>query len=183
MTAITNIILEKKPYDPLKQPSNYVELTTARVIKTENQQNIFDRHKLLKYWAQSYLIGAPTTIIAFRDDQIQVVDVEEINILKAPEKLRGRAPGFTWDPAVCLNFADELLTWIISNISKDDAMITYSIKFDYPYRNVIIDCTGHSDIFLTQRFIDGTVQNAIGPRVQTTDTGDELNLALTNMHL
>lgn len=152
--------LDKKPSDPLKQPSNYIELKTSRVIETERQQYSFDRYKLLKFWAQSFLVGVPRIICGFRDDEGQVIDIQTIKTLEIPRQIREKRN--TWNPSVCLNFANELLDWIVSSITKDDATVTYSIRFEYPYQEINIECTGHSHVFLTQRFIDGTIQNEIG---------------------
>jgi RAT1-interacting protein len=59
-----------------------------------------------------------------------------------------------------------VLDWIKSSIVNDDATITYSIKFDYPFEEITIECTGHANVFMTQRYLDGTVQHEIGgPRV------------------
>ncbi|CAO3635367.1 unnamed protein product [Mucor fragilis] len=160
MGAEVDCCRDVKPKDPLKQPSNYIELKTSRVIESERNQYSFDRYKLLKFWAQSFLVGVPRVICGFRDDQGIVLDVVQFKTLEIPRQVREKRN--TWNPSVCLNFANQVLDWIRSVITQDDPTVTYAIRFDYPFQEITIECTGHSHVFLTQRFLDGTVQHDIG---------------------
>jgi RAT1-interacting protein len=47
---------------------SYAELKTNRVIKSERQHTNFVKFKLLKTWAQSFLVGIRTVIFGYRDD-------------------------------------------------------------------------------------------------------------------
>ena len=61
-----------------------------------------------------------------------------------------------------MNFANQVLDWIRSIINQDDPTVTYAIRFDYPFQEITVECIGHSHVFLTQRFLDGTTQHDIG---------------------
>lgn len=55
-------------------------------------------------------------------------------------------------------------------ITQDDATVTYSIRFKYPFREITIECTGHSHVFLTQRYLNGETQHEIGgPRADSSE--------------
>ena len=50
----------------------------------------FARHKLLKFWAQSFLVGTPTIICGFRDDDGYVKSVQTFKTLDIPRMVRGK---------------------------------------------------------------------------------------------
>eukprot|EP00833_Pecoramyces_ruminatium_P012118 jgi/Orpsp1_1/1186150/evm.model.c7180000097245.1 len=49
----------------------YVELKSTKVLNNSKDEMSFERYKLLKFWAQSYLVGIPKIIIAFRDNDLK----------------------------------------------------------------------------------------------------------------
>ncbi|KAI8050035.1 RAI1 like PD-XK nuclease-domain-containing protein [Thamnidium elegans] len=160
MGAEVDCCRDVKPNDPLIQPSNYIELKTSRVIESDRNQYSFERYKLLKFWAQSFLVGVPRVMCGFRDDDGQIVNVVQYKTLEIPRQVRDKPN--TWNPSVCLNFANEFLDWLKKEIVIDDATITYSIQFKYPFQEITIECTGHSNVFLTQRYLEGQTQHEIG---------------------
>ncbi|KAI8968584.1 RAI1 like PD-XK nuclease-domain-containing protein [Mycotypha africana] len=162
MGAEVDCCRDTKPNDPVRQPSNYIELKTSRVIETERQQLSFDRYKLLKFWAQSFLVGVPRVICGFRDDEGIVKSITEFKTMEIPRQVRRHENQTTWNPSVCLNFANQLLQWIRTNITVNSATTTYAIDFKYPFREIRLYCTDDSNVFLTQRFIRGRVQHEIG---------------------
>ncbi|KAG1169830.1 hypothetical protein G6F70_008113 [Rhizopus microsporus] len=149
-----------KPKDPTAQLSNYIELKTSRIIETSRHDYSFQRYKLLKFWAQSFLVGVPRIICGFRNDDGLLMEVKQYKTLEIPRQVRNTKN--TWNPAVCLNFANRLLDWIRHNITKDDPTTTYRIEFKSPFEEINIECTGHANVFLTQRFIEGKTLNEIG---------------------
>ncbi|KAI9279752.1 RAI1 like PD-XK nuclease-domain-containing protein [Sporodiniella umbellata] len=160
MGAEVDCCRDKKPEDPYRQMSNYVELKTSRILQNQRNEYSFKRYKLLKFWAQSFLVGIPRVICGFRDDEGQIMEVKEIKTLEIPRQVRDKPE--MWDPAVCLNFANQLLDWIQKTITTDDATTTFSIEFKPHLERIDVSCTGHEDVFLTQRFLDGTTQQEIG---------------------
>lgn len=64
--------------------------------------------KLLKFWAQSFLLGVPKIIVGFRDQHGIVHRLEELETASIPGKVKkvGRA---SWDGNICINFAAAFL--------------------------------------------------------------------------
>lgn len=44
----------------------------------------------------------------------------------------------------------------------DDAATTFAIEFKPHLQEIHIRCSGHTNVFLTQRFLDGKTQHEIG---------------------
>ncbi|KAI9499528.1 RAI1 like PD-XK nuclease-domain-containing protein [Zychaea mexicana] len=147
----------KEERNPLKQ---YIELKTSRRIDVERQQISFEKYKLLKFWAQSFLVGVPRVVCGFRDDNGVISHLETLKTLEIPRKVRGK-PNM-WDPSVCMNFTDQFLNWLKSVVTVDDPSVTYSVAWKEPWREIFIECNGKKDAFLTQRYLDGTMSNDIG---------------------
>ncbi|KAI8342809.1 RAI1 like PD-XK nuclease-domain-containing protein [Chlamydoabsidia padenii] len=143
--------------DPLQ---HYIELKTSRLVENDRVRRSYERFKLLKFWAQSFLIGVPRVIVGFRDDDGHIKQVDELRTLDIPRQVRGN-PG-AWDPSVCLCFADKVLDWIADHVVANDPTITYSIKWQAPWRDLTLEYTGHDNVFLTKRFLDGQVSHDIG---------------------
>lgn len=60
--------------------------------------------KLLKFWAQSFLLGVPKIIVGFRDQTGIVHRLEELDTASIPGKVKKVGRG-TWDGNICINFA------------------------------------------------------------------------------
>ena len=85
----------------------WVELKTSAEIKNDRDLVKYER-KLLKFWAQSFLLGVPKIIVGFRDQNGIVHRMEEVETYTIPSKVKklGRA---TWDGNICINFAAAFL--------------------------------------------------------------------------
>ncbi|KAI1309331.1 Dom-3 Z [Mortierella claussenii] len=146
--------------------SNYIELKTSRVISSAREQNNFEsvsdhiiiiyifgkRHKLLKFWAQSFLPGIPTIIVGFRDDDGNVLTVETFKTMEIPRLVRGKEGA--WDTTVCINFLDGVLNFLRKIVVIDDPETTYTIKWAPPFKAIEVECAGKQNAFLTERFLD-----------------------------
>lgn len=64
--------------------------------------------KLLKFWAQSFLLGVPKIVVGFRDERGIVHRLEEIETASIPGKVKRIGKG-TWDGNICINFAAQFL--------------------------------------------------------------------------
>ncbi|KAG0298529.1 Dom-3 Z [Linnemannia gamsii] len=137
------------PHNPL---SNYIELKTSRVISSAREQNSFERHKLLKFWAQSFLPGIPTIIVGFRDDDGNVVTVETFKTMEIPRLVRGKEG--TWDTTICINFLDAVLNFLRKQITVDDPEVSYTIRWAPPYKAIEVEYMGKGTSFLTERFLN-----------------------------
>eukprot|EP00833_Pecoramyces_ruminatium_P009732 jgi/Orpsp1_1/1183764/evm.model.c7180000086646.1 len=120
----------------------YVELKSTKVLNNSKDEMSFERYKLLKFWAQSYLVGIPKIIIAFRDNDLKVQKVTSMKTLNIPhvvnqhqkernQNLRmeqihdiskdsNKGHHFikkkyfneSWNANVCLAFAEQFLNWL-----------------------------------------------------------------------
>ncbi|KAF9312464.1 Dom-3 Z, partial [Podila minutissima] len=90
MGAEVDCTSEPKKPPPNNPLSNYIELKTSRVISNPREQSNFEKHKLLKFWAQSFLPGIPTIIVGFRDDDGNVVHVQTFKTMEIPRLVRGK---------------------------------------------------------------------------------------------
>ncbi|KAF9378398.1 Dom-3 Z [Podila verticillata] len=137
------------PHNPL---SSYIELKTSRVISNPREQSNFEKHKLLKFWAQSFLPGIPTIIVGFRDDDGNVVHVQTFKTMEIPRLVRGKEG--SWDTTICINFLDGVLSFLKRLVVKDDPSLTYTIRWAYPFQAIEVKFAGPKSSFLTTRFLD-----------------------------
>ncbi|CAE6448598.1 unnamed protein product [Rhizoctonia solani] len=98
------------------QPNTYVELKTSMIIRNAQDEERFER-KLLKFWAQSFLLGIPEIVVGFRTHQGRISTLQTFETLALPRMVRGK-PG-AWDPKPCLVFAEKLLRFIRSTLTED----------------------------------------------------------------
>lgn len=72
----------------------------------------FER-KLLKFWAQSFLLGVPKIVVGFRDQHGILRRIEELETAAIPGQVKKHGKG-VWDGNVCINFAAAFLgcMWI-----------------------------------------------------------------------
>eukprot|EP00118_Oscarella_pearsei_P004300 m.18146 g.18146 ORF g.18146 m.18146 type:complete len:395 (+) comp27606_c0_seq2:157-1341(+) len=116
--------------------SDYIELKTSRHIDRDRQNHSFLKFKIIRWWAQSFLIGVPKIICGWRDDDGFVKRLETFKTLELPRLVRDRES--MWDPSVCLNFCHQLLVWIQSVITEDNPKIAYLIEWKSPFREVTV---------------------------------------------
>ncbi|KAJ2959772.1 hypothetical protein NQZ79_g4790 [Umbelopsis isabellina] len=143
---------------------NYIELKTSKLIQSDRDKFIFERHKLIKFWAQSFLIGTPSVICGFRDNDGFVRKIQKLKTLEMPRMVRGQKG--MWDARVCLNFAEQFLTWLQSIVTVNDPEHTYTVTFAHPFQEIKVVSSGKKNVFLTKRYLEGFTSDKIGgPRV------------------
>ncbi|KAG8953127.1 decapping endonuclease targeting mRNA [Tulasnella sp. 424] len=91
------------------QPDTFVELKTSQVIRNQRDDQRF-RSKMLKYWAQSYLLGIPEVVVGFRTPEGRIANVQSFQTLDFPKIAKERGD---WDGGVCLEFGFQVLTHIL----------------------------------------------------------------------
>lgn len=99
-------VLDYKPEDK-SQPINWVELKTSAIVRNDRDQVKLER-KLLKFWAQSFLLGVPKIVVGYRSQQGVLERLEELDTQTIPEKVRNNGKGL-WDGQICINFAASFL--------------------------------------------------------------------------
>lgn len=79
------------PQAPCTQPpSCYVELKTSKEMHSPGQWRSFYRHKLLKWWAQSFLPGVPHVVAGFRNPEGFVCSLKTFPTMEMFENVRVR---------------------------------------------------------------------------------------------
>ena len=99
-------VWDKKPDDP-SLPINWVELKTSAEILNERDQIKFER-KLLKFWAQSFLLGVSRIVVGFRDQQGVLRRLEQLDTQRIPEIVQSHGRDL-WHGQTCINFAASFL--------------------------------------------------------------------------
>ncbi|XP_061605968.1 decapping and exoribonuclease protein-like [Phyllopteryx taeniolatus] len=124
-------------------PACYLELKTTGEIHTSQQRSKFHRFKLLKWWAQSFLLGVPRVVAGFKNDDGVVVSVRTYRTAEIPQLVEGEHLG--WTPAVCMNFCNEFLSYVKRVVTEDNPHVvylfsrkarcdlTYTVHKDSPY--------------------------------------------------
>ncbi|BEJ00674.1 hypothetical protein CcaverHIS631_0505310 [Cutaneotrichosporon cavernicola] len=98
-----------------------VELKTNKVINSERADKIFLK-KLLKHWAQSFLLGVPTVDVGFRTDAGILESRHEFETATLPA-LAARG-GANWTPAPCLHFLSAVLSMLVREVLPTDPVVT-----------------------------------------------------------
>ena len=96
--------------------SNFIEIKTTRMINSDRDYDNWSR-KLVKWWAQSYMIGLSKLVCGYRDDNLVVRKLEKMNIHDFPS-MGSRF----WSHAVCLNWLNEFLTFM-KTCAKEEGCI------------------------------------------------------------
>jgi RAT1-interacting protein len=78
----------------------------------------FER-KLLKFWAQSFLLGVPKIIVGFRSKAGILRGCQTFNTHELPGMVRRGT--HCWDGNVCINFATAFLAWL-KEVMKEEGV-------------------------------------------------------------
>jgi RAT1-interacting protein len=113
-TNLDLVVWDCKP-DKADDPINWVELKTTAEICNDRDLAKYEQ-KLLKFWAQSFLLGVPKIIVGFRDRDGQLRHLEELETHSIPGKVSKSGRG-SWDGNICINFAAAFLDCTIYNIN------------------------------------------------------------------
>ena len=93
--------------DKTDDPINWVELKTSLEIYNDKDLLKYER-KLLKFWAQSFLLGVPKIIVGFRNEHGILQRLEELVTRDIPGQVIRQGKG-TWDGNICINFTSRFL--------------------------------------------------------------------------
>jgi len=108
--------------DRLK-PEKFVEMKTSRIVENERQDRTFRRFKILKWWAQSFLVGTQEVLCGWRDDNGMVWNLESFKVRELPKL------GVEWKPNVCFNFLAVLLARLVHCVDEGLDSVA-EVKFD-----------------------------------------------------
>ncbi|XP_029441741.1 decapping and exoribonuclease protein [Rhinatrema bivittatum] len=115
-------------YQSQKAPDCYVELKTSKEMHSANQQRSFNRYKLIKWWAQSFLPGVPRIVAGFRDEEGVVASLKTFETMKISHLIRG--DWNSWKPAVCMNFCSAFLSFVKKAATQDDPQVVYLFSWE-----------------------------------------------------
>ncbi|TXT13195.1 hypothetical protein VHUM_01596 [Vanrija humicola] len=101
-----------------------VELKTNKVIESERHDAVFHK-KLLKHWAQSFLLGVETVEVGFRTDSGILASRHTFDTATIPA-LVAQAHGNTWSPVPCLHFLHAVLAMLVRHVLPSDPVERYN---------------------------------------------------------
>jgi len=106
-------LLAPKPANP-DEPIQWVELKTSEELPPPSHQQHRDvlkfERKLLKFWAQSFLLGVPKITVGFRSKAGILKGLQTFNTHEIPGMVRRGTN--CWDGNICINFAAAFLEWL-----------------------------------------------------------------------
>ncbi|KAI2044845.1 decapping endonuclease targeting mRNA [Ophidiomyces ophidiicola] len=104
--SFPDVVWDCKP-ERKEDPINWVELKTTAEIRSDRDILKYER-KLLKFWAQSFLLGVPKIIVGFRDEHGILRRLEEMTTHEIPGSVKRHGRN-SWDGNICINFTAQLL--------------------------------------------------------------------------
>ncbi|XP_043216403.1 decapping and exoribonuclease protein-like isoform X2 [Amphibalanus amphitrite] len=119
--------------------AQFVELKTSREVETPRQRNSLQRFKMLKWWAQSFLVGIERVVVGFRDDDGTVHRLHAYATKQLPKEQD------FWSPSVCMNFAAAFLAWAAEQVTGDDPRAVWRFEFEPRRRRVTCQSLGRSE--------------------------------------
>ncbi|QSS50340.1 HLA class III protein Dom3z [Histoplasma capsulatum var. duboisii H88] len=144
-------VWDSKP-DRKEDPINWVELKTSAEIRNDRDMFKYER-KLLKFWAQSFLLGVPKIIVGFRDEHGILRRLEEMVTRDIPGLVARQGKG-TWDGNICINFTAKFLEWLKLVIKDEEGLWRICRQEKSPVIEVFkLEDSGHGGI-LSQAFVD-----------------------------
>jgi RAT1-interacting protein len=118
-------VMGEKPSDP-SQPIPWIELKTAQLPLNERDDIKYER-KLIKFWAQSFLLGVPKIIVGFRSPQGHLVKLQEHETQRIPAMVKRQGQA-SWDGNTCINFIDAVLEFVKATVVGDGVVWRISRK-------------------------------------------------------
>ncbi|RMZ83657.1 hypothetical protein DV738_g987, partial [Chaetothyriales sp. CBS 135597] len=136
-------------------PADWVELKTSAEVTNDREHTKFER-KLLKFWAQSFLLGVPKIIVGYRTQQGMLRRLEEFDTQAIPETVQRRGKRL-WDGQICINFASSFLEWLKATITTNGVWRIQRRTKEPVIRVFKVEETGTGQI-LSQHFLSWRAQ-------------------------
>ena len=131
---------------------HYVELKTSKQLTSARAESTFEQHKLLKFWAQSFLLGVPRIIVGFRSDANTLASLQTLETMKIPAQVRERGSTHIWDGTVCINFTAKFLDFVRETVAQEGSV--YKIKFVKGGRQIDVLKQDEGKSFLTDEYVN-----------------------------
>jgi RAT1-interacting protein len=120
----------KPTSDDAPHPHEFVEIKTTRTINNRKHWDDLCKFKMIKWWAQCYLIGIPTVVCGYRDNDMVVRDIQTLQVQEIPKTCKG-----FWKTDVCMSFLHSFLSYVKETVIEDDPTVVYEFYW-HPGRNV-----------------------------------------------
>lgn len=119
-------VLGQKPEDATR-PIPWVELKTSQDFSSQDRRDVlkFER-KLLRFWAQSFLLGVPSIVVGFRSPTGQLTRIQEIDTQKIPQQVKQST--WAWDGNASINFTSQVLEFLKRTIVGEGVWRIQRIK-------------------------------------------------------
>ncbi|KAF2766729.1 protein rai1 [Teratosphaeria nubilosa] len=100
-------VLGQKPDNP-DYPIPWVELKTTAELPSSHPREVlkFER-KLLRFWAQSFLLGVPIIAVGYRTQDGRLTGIQELQTQRIPSIVKQSTRA--WDGNICINFTAAFL--------------------------------------------------------------------------
>lgn len=113
-------VLGMKPEDP-DEPIPWIELKTTAEAQSSHPREIlkFER-KLLRFWAQSFLLGVPTIVVGYRSKDGHLTRIQELQTQRIPSMVKQGTRA--WDGNVCINFTAAFLNFLKQTVAGQEGV-------------------------------------------------------------
>ncbi|AAW44182.1 enzyme regulator, putative [Cryptococcus deneoformans JEC21] len=115
--------VKAEPGSPNPGLSGCMELKTNKVIQHPGHEAMFHK-KLLKHWAQSWLLGIPEVVVGFRDDDGILRSQTTFDTAKIPYLVEVLNKP-SWSPNRCLQSLHSVCSFLTKNVLPTDPLVTY----------------------------------------------------------
>lgn len=144
-----------KSNEPIKniqqlQKASFVEVKVKRYEDNDRQEMNFYKFKGRNWWCQSFIVGIDKIHVGLRDDNGIVHEIKAYDLKELSNK--ARSSNF-WHPNVCMNFLNDFLDKISSDMKHvDDFNLIYQYSYN-PRNNFVNSRLLNSRTFLSDEFI------------------------------
>lgn len=119
-------VLGEKPDNPNDQIP-WIELkTTFEPPSSHWREAAKYEGKLLKFWAQSFLLGVPTVMVGFRNQDGRLLRISELRTQRIPSQVKQGSK--TWDGNVCINMTSAVLDFLKQTVTGEGVWRIRRIK-------------------------------------------------------
>ncbi|KAK4570049.1 decapping endonuclease targeting mRNA [Recurvomyces mirabilis] len=110
-------VLGEKP-EKSDTPISWIELKTSAEpnFNTPRGPANYER-KLLKYWAQSFLLGVPKIMVGYRTQDGHLTRIEELDTQRIPSQVKRGI--HSWDGNICINLTAAFLEMLKQTVVGD----------------------------------------------------------------
>lgn len=113
-------VLDRKP-DDTNKPIPWVELKTSATQTDHSPKSVRKwEAKLLRIWAQSFLLGVPKVVVGFRSPAGDLESVRELETQKIAGQVK--KGGRSWDGNVCINMTAAFLEFLKQSIMNKEGV-------------------------------------------------------------